>query len=125
MDQRRSSPRILEISWGKLHVEGINHPYKDAKLYPGGSQEWNWRETGTEHNPGVQISDVLELLDHGSEVVILSRGVLGRLRVQDETIKMLEDNEIKVYVLKTNDAVRLYNDLCRKMAVGALIHSTC
>lgn len=125
MDQRRSSPRILEISWGKLYVGGINHPYRDAKLYPGGSREWNWRETGTEHNPGVQISDVLELLDHGSEVVILSRGVLGRLRVQDETIKMLEDNEIKVYVLKTNDAVRLYNDLCRKMAVGALIHSTC
>ena len=125
MEKRSSSPRILDISWGMLEVEGSDHQYKDAKLYPGGSRDWNWRETSTEHNPGIQSSDVLELLEHGAEVIILSRGVLGRLQVQDDTLRMLEDREVIVHVLKTKEAVHLYNDLCEKEAVGALIHSTC
>ena len=51
----------------------MEKPYKDAKLFPGGSREWNWRETGTEHVPGIQPADVQELLDHGAKVVVLSR----------------------------------------------------
>jgi len=46
---------------------GANQPYKDAKLFPGGSCEWNWRETATEHVPGIQIADVQELLDRGRQ----------------------------------------------------------
>ena len=43
----KRSPRITDVSWGQLEVEGEPEPYKDAKLFPGGSCEWNWRETGT------------------------------------------------------------------------------
>ena len=50
---------------------------KDAKLYPGGARAWDWRETGTRHDPGIQPTDVAELLDHGAEVVVLSTGVFG------------------------------------------------
>src|SRR6516165_7348109 len=50
-DQVRS-PQITHVSWGRLEVEGRTERYKDAKLFPGGSREWNWRETGTEHVPG-------------------------------------------------------------------------
>ena len=125
MKQRLSSPRILNMSWGSLEVEGHEGFYKDAKLYPGGSREWNWRETGTEHNPGIQSADVLELLEHGAEVIVLSRGVLGRLQIQGETLQMLEDRGITFHVLKSKEAVRVYNNLCGKEAVGALIHSTC
>jgi hypothetical protein len=125
MEQRLPSPRIRNISWGKLEIEGCDQPYKDAKLYPGGSREWNWRETGTEHNPGIQSSDVFELLEHGAEIIILSKGVLGRLQVEEDTLRMLENRKVPVHVLKTKEAVRLYNDLCENEAVGALIHSTC
>ena len=75
MKSSNRSPRIREVSWGRLAVEGKAELYKDAKLFPGGSSEWNWRETGTAHNPGIQIADVQELLDHGSKVVVLSRGM--------------------------------------------------
>ena len=71
-DQDRS-PQITHVSWGRLEVEGKAKPYKDAKLFPGGSREWNWRETGTVHVPGIQPADVQELLDHGAKVVVLSR----------------------------------------------------
>src|SRR6516162_2220457 len=71
-DQVRS-PQITHASWGRLEVEGKAKPYKDVKLFPGGSREWNWRETGTVHVPGIQPADVQELLDHGAKVVVLSR----------------------------------------------------
>jgi hypothetical protein len=48
---------------------------KDFKLYPGGGRVWDWRETNTEHVPGIQPADVQELIDNGSKVVVLSRGI--------------------------------------------------
>jgi hypothetical protein len=65
METSNRSPQIKNVSWGRLEVEGKAAPYKDAKLFPGGSCEWNWGETGTSHKPGIQIADVQELLEHG------------------------------------------------------------
>jgi len=39
-DQNRSL-QITHVSQGRLEVEGNAEPYKDAKLFPGGSREWN------------------------------------------------------------------------------------
>jgi hypothetical protein len=61
MESRHPSPRIKHVSWGRLEVQGQAEPYKDAKLFPGGSRTWNWRETGTGHRPGIQIADVQAL----------------------------------------------------------------
>ena len=36
MESRNYSPRIKDVSWGRLEVEGKAEPYKDAKLFPGG-----------------------------------------------------------------------------------------
>jgi hypothetical protein len=57
-----------------MEVEEIGQG-KDFKLYPGGGRKWDWRETGTQHVPGIQPSDVQELLDHGATVVVLTRGM--------------------------------------------------
>lgn len=59
---------------------------KDFKLWPGGGREWNWQETDTHHVPGIQPSDVQELLDNGSQTVVLSREMLLMLRTCQETI---------------------------------------
>jgi len=86
METSNRSPRIIDVSWGRLEVDGEAEPYKDAKLFPGGSCQWNWRETGTAHRPGIQIADVQELLEHGSKVVVLSRGMAECLHVARETL---------------------------------------
>lgn len=125
MQTTPTSPKITGLGWGKLEVEGVAQPYKDAKLYPGGSRAWDWRETGTEHSPGIQPADVHELLDHGAEVVVLATGVFGRLGVCPETMELLQERRVQVYVLKTREAVPLYNQLREKKQAGALIHSTC
>ncbi|MFC1527669.1 MTH938/NDUFAF3 family protein [Candidatus Neomarinimicrobiota bacterium] len=99
--------------------------FKDVKLFPGGCIEWNWRDTGTEHSPGIQYTDVEELIDNGSKVIILSRGVLGRLKVQKGLVNKLESDGFIVHILKTKEAIKLYNELLNTEKVGALIHTTC
>ena len=121
----KRSPRINHVSWGRLEVEGEPEPYKDAKLFPGGSREWNWRETKTSHKPGIQIPDVQELMEHGAKVVVLSRGMAECLRVPHETLDFLKERRIAVHVLPTQHAVALYNKLARTEPVGGLFHTTC
>jgi hypothetical protein len=124
MTEKFLSPRILNLDWGRIQIDGFGE-FKDVKLYPGGARNWSWQETGTEHSPGVQFADVQELLDHGAEEVILTRGILGRLKVQHETVSKLEDMGITVHVLHTKEAVKLYNVLREEKKVGGLFHNTC
>ena len=99
---------------------------KDAKLWPGGGRAWDWRETGTSHDPGIQPADVEELLEHGSEVVILSRGQELRLRTRPEALQLLKDRGVDVHVDETRSAVERYNSLAEAgVPVGGLFHSTC
>jgi len=125
IDTTNRSPRITDVSWGRLVVEDRAEPYKDAKLFPGGSREWNWRETNTSHKPGIQIADVQELLEHGSKVVVLSRGMAECLHVPRETLEFLKKRQVPVHVLPTQHAVALYNKLAQTEAVGGLFHTTC
>jgi hypothetical protein len=120
----RRSPRVTALAWGRVEVEG-GEIFKDAKLYPGGARAWDWNETGTRHTPGILPGDVEELLEHGAQVVVLSRGQIRALRVADETLVALQERGVEVHVLPTKQAVRLYNRLRETRPVGALIHSTC
>ncbi|NIR43873.1 MAG: hypothetical protein GWN99_07845 [Gemmatimonadetes bacterium] len=126
MDARkRPSPRVVGLSWGRIEVDGREAPYKDAKLFPGGSREWDWNETGTRHQPGIQPADVEELVEHGARVVVFGCGMYERLGVCPETLEQLEERGVEVRIHQSEEAVRVYNELAEKEAVGALVHSTC
>ncbi len=119
-------PRVAALEWGVLEVEGRAAPYKDAKLWPGGSREWDWNETGTRHVPGVQLADVEEVLAHGARTVVIGRGMHGRLDVSAETRAGLAARGIDLRAAATPEAVETYNRLRDAAAdVGALIHTTC
>ena len=75
--------------------------------------------------PSRTIVDVQELLEHGSKVVVLSRGMAECLHVPRETLDFLKDQQIPVHVLPTQHAVALYNKLAQTEAVGGLFHTTC
>src|SRR3712207_1632639 len=123
MDRTTQSPRITRLSWGCLETESA--VFKDVRLYPGGAEEWDWNETGTSHDRGIQPADVESLLERGSTVVILSRGFHKRLGVAPETLRMLEKRETPAPLLQTEEAARLYEELRETEKVGALIHATC
>ena len=118
------SPQILALAWGRIEVEDAGM-FRDAKLFPGGAREWDWRETGMEHTPGIQPADVRELLDHGATAVVLSQGMLKRLRVCPDTLTLLQQQGVGAYVLPTQDAVDLYNRLRKTEQVAGLFHTTC
>lgn len=118
------TPRVLDLAWGRVTTEVGT--FRDAKLWPGGGRGWDWEETGTHHRPGVQAADVRELLDHGADVVVLSRGQRGRLGVPDATVESVRRAGAEVEVHGTREAVDRCNRLIEQgRAVGALLHSTC
>jgi hypothetical protein len=119
------SPRITHFSWGRIEAEG-ERTFKDAKLWPGAVHEFDWKETGTRHRPGVQPADVEELLEHGAEAVVLSKVILQALQVCPATLELLKNKGIPAHVLQTEGAVRLYNRArrervrCRYLAFNLL-----
>jgi hypothetical protein len=125
MGRELPSPRVTDLSWGRLEVEGEEVSFKDAKLFPGGARAWDWNETGTRHEPGIQPADVEELLERGATTVVLSKGFHERLGVAPETLRMLEERGVAAHVRQTEEAIPLYNRLRETEKVGALIHSTC
>lgn len=124
MKKKTKSPKIISFSWGMLKTSDGN-TYKDAKLFPGGSAEWDWNETGTRHVPGIQPADVQSLLDNDCKIIILSKGVNERLQTCKETEELLKDENIEYQILQTEEAIATYNKLAETQRVGALIHSTC
>ena len=124
MNEPSASPRILQLSWWQIEVEG-DVRFRDAKLWPGGSREWDWRETGTHHRPGIQPADVEELLQQGAKRVVLSQGHHSRLQVCPETLRLLQRAGVEVKILDTEAAVMRYNEMRGNLAVGGLFHSTC
>jgi hypothetical protein len=118
------SPRITTLAWGRIEIEGVG-TFRDAKVFPSGAREWDWSETGTAHDPGIQPGDVAELLDHGATTIVLSQGMLGRLHVCPETIRLLAGRSVRTHVLPTQEAVELYNRLRDKEPVAGLFHTTC
>ncbi len=125
MELEKIAPEIIAYSWGRLEIAGQEAPFKDAKLYPGGARPWDWNETGTQHSPGIQSADLEELVEHGAEVVVLSRGRQGRLEVTPEAQRYLQDQGVEVEIHRTPEAIQRYNELRRERPTGALIHSTC
>jgi len=96
------SPSITSLAWGRMPVRGLGSG-KDFKLWPGGGRTWDWRETNTHHSPGIQPADVAELVANGAEAVVLSRGMLLRLRTCEETLAELRDMGVAVHIAETRE----------------------
>jgi hypothetical protein len=119
------SPSIGKNSWGRIEIEGVGS-FRDVKTWPGGAREWDWDETGTRHQPGIQPVDVEELLAHRPEIVVLSRGRELRLHTCAETFALLADHCVDVVHDETSAAITMYNHLVAEgRRVAAVIHSTC
>lgn len=125
MSESSPSPLIESLSWGRIRVADIGDG-KDFKLWPGGGRAWDWRETGTEHVPGILPADVEELIGRGCRIIVLSRGMQLRLQTSPATLERLAAAGIDVRIAETREAVKIYNELARAgEAVGGLFHSTC
>ncbi|KAK1899718.1 Mth938 domain containing protein [Dissostichus eleginoides] len=87
------SPEICSLSWGPR------------------SRAWDWRETGTNHNPGVQPADLEEVLKKGVDLLVIGRGMSEALQVPSSTLDFVRQKGVELRVLQTQEAVAEYNKL--------------
>jgi hypothetical protein len=120
---------IVNEGWGYITTsDGLT--YKDVILDPYGSIEWNWNHISGDpmhHDPGLRISDIDKLiLPYNPEVVILTTGRSGVLKVSDSIKSYLLKQGVRDVIIKeTEEACKYYNSICNKYRTVALIHSTC
>lgn len=95
-------------------------------MWPGGSRAWDWRETGTDHHPGVQPADLEEVLQKGVSTLVIGRGMSEALQVPSSTVDFVRQRGVELIVLQTEKAITEYNNLVGQGAkVGGIFHSTC
>lgn len=119
---------ITYISWGRIEVtiNGESRTFKDCKVWPGGATGWNWNDTGTRHQPGIQPEDIEDIIARDIEVMILSQGMNLRLHIPRSTEKLLQSRGIEYHIEQTRRAIEMFNELMRKgKKVGGIFHSTC
>ena len=123
-----ASPEILALKWGSVTVknpDGSIKQYKDCKLFPTGSSIWDWRLTGTEHNPGIQITDIAAFINN-VDIVILTEGMDGVLQIMPETIEYIKNVGKEYHKARNKKAAKLYATLTKEgKKVGMVLHSTC
>lgn len=94
----------------------------DVVIYPEGVLSDWWRIEG--HR--LQLADVKNFLGMKVDVVIIGTGYDGVMRVDEEVIDAFKKSCPEVYVLKSRQAVRKYNEEVSKgRKVLLLIHLTC
>ncbi|KAL5104020.1 hypothetical protein TcWFU_010178 [Taenia crassiceps] len=129
--------RILQLKWGSLVVEKVDKEtgcrrstetikYKDAKLWPGGSQSWDWKKHGTSHRRGITLEDVIDVYGSGAQTIVLSMGKMSWLHVPHFVINEVENDGHTVIVKPTQVAMEIYNKLAEcGHPVAGLFHTTC
>jgi len=111
--------RLSGYRFGRVEVDGVPH-YEDLWICGERIGHW-WRREGHLVHP----EDLAEILNLSPEIVIIGTGFSGMLRVSKEAEDLLSSRGIELRVLRTKDAVELYNELAPKKRVAALLHLTC
>jgi len=119
MPREQNENRISHYSFGSITVDG--KPYSsDVIVFPDRVVSPWWRMEG--HR--IQPADLKDVVDSGTEVLIVGTGASGMMRVPAETLEFLRSRGISVKVEKTASAVELYNTGSKDRTVAAF-HLTC
>jgi hypothetical protein len=128
MNNDQHITEITNLSWGRIEVtvNGKSLRFRDCKVWPGGAKDWDWNNTGTRHQPGIQPGDIEDILARDIEVVILSRGMNMRLQTLPKTEELLRSRGIEYHIEQTSQAIEMFNKLMKQgKKVGGIFHSTC
>ena len=105
--------------FGRIELNGVPH-HEDLWVCAGRSGRW-WRREGHRVWP----EDLAGVLALSPEVVIIGTGFFGMLQVTEEAQTLLASSGIELKVVRTKEAVELYNELVAKKRVAAFFHLTC
>ncbi len=117
----RKQPIVDHYDFGEIIVNGVVYEH-DLIITPSGVRPDWWRVEG--HR--LQLTDVKDVIDINVDVVVIGTGYDGRMVVDDDVIEAFRKRGAEVYVLKSRQAVKKYNEEVEngKKAL-LLIHLTC
>ena len=121
----------LSHKWGCMtctYADGSVRTFKDAKVYPGDCENWDWNSNTppTRHKPGIQVADIREILATNVHFVVLSKGVQGVLECQQAVLDACRAAGAELVHELTPVAVQRFNELAAaNQRVGGVFHSTC
>ncbi|MFP3952133.1 MAG: Mth938-like domain-containing protein [Candidatus Bathyarchaeia archaeon] len=112
---------IESYRFGHITVNGVEYT-EDLIIFPDHVQDGWWRDEGHRLNP----QDLEAVLEYNPKVLVVGKGAYGRMKVTDETSRILEDEGINLIAERTGKAKDVYNELLEegRRAVAAL-HLTC
>ena len=111
---------IDSYRFGSITVGGKTYT-RDVILYPDRVRDSWWREEGHE----LCLEDIGEVLRFGPEVLVIGTGASGRMNVPEDVQEKIRSRGIRLFVARTDEAVRLYNQLAGARRIVAALHLTC
>ena len=112
--------QIESYSFGQIVIDG-NSYNEDVIVFPDRVRSNWWRKSGHE----VCIEDLKEVLEEKPKTLIIGTGAYGAVKVLPETEAHLQAEGIKLITQRTEEAVRLFNELVKTERVAAGLHLTC
>ena len=93
----------------------------DVIIFPDRVRD-NWkRKTGHQ----LCLEDIAEVITENPEVLVIGTGASSLMKVLPDVEPGVESQGIKLIVEATDDACRIYNDICHSQRVVAAVHITC
>jgi hypothetical protein len=111
---------VDSYSFGRIKVGGTNYT-SDIILFPDRVFAPWWRKEG--HH--LCLEDLEEIPLEGTDTLIVGTGFLGVMKVGNDVRAFMKDNGIQLFVEKTKDAVRIYNEMEQQGKVVGAFHLTC
>lgn len=118
---------IDEYRFGSIVIDGEAYDHDVEVRWNGEVLKW-WRDKGHVFQP----QDIERAMNENPEIIILGTGAYGVSEVPQETKELVREENIKLIVDKTEEAIRTFNIIMEKAQeqhiekkVIGLFHLTC
>jgi hypothetical protein len=101
-------------------IDGNNYT-SDIIIYPDRIDSNWWRREGHK----LSIHDLKDVIQSRPEIIIVGTGKPGLMKVLPECEEHIRLKGIELVVQPTEEACRIYNQLCNNKKIVALLHLTC
>ncbi|MCK4715927.1 MAG: hypothetical protein KAT54_03900 [Candidatus Marinimicrobia bacterium] len=112
--------KIKNYKFGSMTIGNITY-HNDLIIFPNKIKSNWWRNEG--HN--LQMEDIQEVLSFKPEVLVIGTGKFGLMKVDNNMVKTLDEQGIKLIVEKTSKAVEKFNAIQEEASTVAAFHLTC
>jgi len=119
---------IEETGFGYIVVDGVKYTH-DVVVHVDGKVTKRKNVLSKPYKKGLHTPlappELEEILDENPEVVVIGSGQYGALPILEETVKLLEEKNVKYIIEKTPKAIEEYNKLSKEKRVVGIFHVTC